>query len=71
MNSAACLDVACDRKAWATLVARAALRGYQLWRSDSSDGEVRYFAGKWGMVKVLASREEVDCWLDQAGIVRE
>lgn len=42
MSTAAQLRIACDRKAWATLVARAALRGYQLWRTDAADGVVRY-----------------------------
>jgi len=58
-----------EHKTWSTLAARAALRGIQLWRSDAADGPVRYFACRWGMVKVLANPVEVDLWLDEVGAI--
>lgn len=56
-----------DAKSWSTLVARAALKGWQLWRTDPDDGTQRYFAGRWGMVRVLADLAEVERFLEQAG----
>lgn len=55
------------QKAWATLVARAALRGWQLWRTDPDDGTQRYFAGRWGLVRVLADTAEVERFLEAVG----
>lgn len=48
--------------------ARAAFRGWQLWRSDAGDGPVRFFAAKWNRVIVLANMEEVERFLERAGI---
>ncbi len=61
-------DLDADRKTFSHLAAVAALRGYQLWRSDAADGPTRYFAGRWGMVQVLADREEVELFLERAGV---
>lgn len=47
--------------------ARAALRGWQLWRSSAADGPVRYFVARWGMVRALADLDEVEQWLERAG----
>ncbi|MCA0241404.1 MAG: hypothetical protein LCI02_11105 [Proteobacteria bacterium] len=47
--------------------ARAALAGWQLWRSDADDGHVRFFAARWGQVRVLADLAEVDRFLAQVG----
>lgn len=58
---------ALDAKLWSTLVARAALRGWQLWRTDPDDGVQRYFAGRWGLVRTLADVEQVEQFLEQAG----
>ena len=52
-------------KAFSTFAARAALRGWQLWRSDAADGPQRFFAARWGQVRVLADLDEVDRFLDQ------
>ena len=54
-------------KAWATLQARAALAGWQLWRSDAADGPQRFFAGRWGMVRVLGDLDEVERFLEKVG----
>jgi hypothetical protein len=59
-----------DRKRWTSLVARAALKGWQLWRSDAADGPLRFFAGRWGMVQVLADADAVDAWLDSLEAAR-
>lgn len=62
---------ALDRKSWATLTARAALAGWQLWRSDAADGPQRFFAGRWGMVNVMADTAEVERFLDRVtGVTR-
>lgn len=61
------LDLDVDRKSWSTLVARSALRGFQLWRTDPDDGVQRYMIARWGMVKVLADLQEVERFLEQAG----
>jgi len=59
-------DTASDeRKAWATLAARAALRGWQAWRSDAADGPQRFFLGRSGLVRVCADLEELDRILEQ------
>jgi len=65
--SSAVLDREADQKSWSTLVARACLRGYSLWRSDAADGPVILFLGRWGMVRALADRAEVERVLEQVG----
>lgn len=55
-------------KGWATLVAHAALRGWQLWRSDAADGPQRYFLGRWGHVRVCADLDEVERVLERIGV---
>ncbi len=52
-------------KDWATLVARAALAGHQLYRTADADGDVRYFCCRWGMVKALGTIDEVVGFLDR------
>lgn len=61
------VDLDADRKAWSTLVAKACLRGYQLWRTDPADGQQRYFAGRYGMVRFLADIPEIERFLEQVG----
>lgn len=56
-----------DAKSWATLVARAALKGWQLWRTDPDDGVQRYFIARWGLVRALADVDQVEQFLEQAG----
>jgi hypothetical protein len=57
-----------DSKSWTTLVARCALKGYQLWRTDPDDGVQRFMVARWGMVKVLADLAEVERFLEQVGV---
>ena len=52
-----------SQKSWSTLLARAALRGYQLWRTDPDDGVQRFFAGRFGVVRAFGSQLDVDLWL--------
>ena len=67
MTAAATLRRALPLKEWTTMQARAALRGWQLWRSSAADGPVRYFVARWGMVRALADLDEVEQWLERAG----
>lgn len=57
-----------DSKTWSTLAAKAALRGWQLWRSDAADGPQRFFLARWGHVRVLADLGEVERVLEQMGV---
>jgi hypothetical protein len=66
MNAAAAKQTA-DPKAWATLQARSAIAGYQLYRTAEQDGSLVYFAARWGMVRALADLEEVERFLKQVG----
>jgi hypothetical protein len=59
-----------ERKSWATLAARAALAGWQLWRTDPGDGAQRFFAGRWGLVRTLADLDEVERFLEHVGAAR-
>lgn len=43
--------------------AKAALAGWQLWRSDPNDGHQRFFMARLGQVRVLPDLAEVDFWL--------
>lgn len=61
------LRAAQERKNWSGLAARAAMKGWQLWRSDAADGPQRYFAGRWGLVRVLADLDEVERFIEQVG----
>lgn len=49
-----------DSKTWSTLAAKAALRGWQLWRSDAADGPQRFFLARSGEVCVFADLCEVE-----------
>lgn len=60
-------DLDRERKNWMTLVARAAMRGWQLWRSDAADGPQRYFLGHHGLVRCCADSTEVERLLEQIG----
>ncbi len=51
---------AVDSKVWAMLLARAAIAGFQLWRTDPADGVPMFFVARWGMVRALSSIEEVE-----------
>lgn len=54
-------------KQFSTLAARAALCGWQLWRSDAADDRARYFATRWGLVRMLADQAAIEQFLKQAG----
>ena len=54
-----------ERKSWTTLVARAALQGCQLWRTDPDDGVQRYFLGRLNLIRVIANVDELERLLDQ------
>ena len=54
-------------KTFSRVAASAAFRGFALWRSDSSDGVVRFFIGKADLVRVCADLNEVERLLEQAG----
>lgn len=64
MTPAATLERALPLKRWSTCVARAALQGYQLWRTDPDDGEQRFFVGRYGIVRGFSHLDEVAAWLD-------
>ncbi|MDO9002831.1 MAG: hypothetical protein Q7V20_05200 [Aquabacterium sp.] len=48
-----------DVKRFATLRAAAAMVGYQLWRTDPADGNVRYFASRWNVVRDIGDIDQV------------
>lgn len=54
-------------KAFATMRARLALVGYTLARSDPKDGHQALYVTRWGLVKALASLEEVERLAVQLG----
>lgn len=39
-----------SNKRFADLAAQFAMKGWQFWRSDATDGPVRYFASRWGHI---------------------
>jgi len=55
------------RKAWSNLVARAAMRGCALWRSDAADGPQRFFIAKNGVIRAC-DLNELDRLLDLVGV---
>ncbi len=59
-----CVDAG---KAFATLRAELALRGYTLSRSSAADGPATFYVGRWGMVRELRDLPAVAALLDQVG----
>ena len=55
-------------KGFTEVVVMAAMNGWNVWRSNSNDGPQRYFAGRWGQVRVLADLGEVKRFLEQVGV---
>ncbi len=51
------------RKAWASLVSRSALRGYQLWRTDAADGPQRFILCRYGVLRVI-ELDQLERFLD-------
>ena len=58
-----------DGKAFATLRAQLELVGYCLTRAYADDGSVRYFVGRWGLCRELASVGAVLAFARQVGAV--
>ena len=56
-----------EGKAFATLVARFALAGHTLTRSNPADGAVLYYAGRWGLSRALHDLDAVAQFLTQIG----
>ncbi len=54
-----------ERKQYATLQARAALRGIVLVKSHTERGEVEYIASLHAMTKAFSSLQELSAWLDR------
>lgn len=58
---------AADEKAFSTLQARLALRGFALTRTDGAGGPVVYTVTRWGLVRELASLVEVASFARRVG----
>lgn len=56
-----------EGKAFATLAARFALAGHTLTRSNPADGAVLYYAGRWGLSRVLHDLDAATQFLTQIG----
>ncbi|MDM0051414.1 hypothetical protein [Variovorax sp. J22R115] len=54
-------------KAFATLTALYALKGYELIRGNPADGAAAYYAMRWDMVKVLPTLDAARAFLAQIG----
>ncbi len=54
-------------KAFETLRAAFALRGHTLHRSDPADGQVTYWAERWGVGRYLPTLHDVALFLAQIG----
>ena len=54
-------------KAFSTLVAGFASKGYSLQRTDADDGPVTYFTTRWGLVRCLHSLDDAQRYLAQIG----
>jgi hypothetical protein len=56
-----------QHKAFSTLAAGFALKGYSLQRTDADDGPVTYFTTRWGLVQCLHSLDDAQRYLAQIG----
>ena len=56
-----------EGKAFATLAARFAFAGQTLTHSNSADGAVLYYAGRWGMSRALPDLQAAAYFLAQIG----
>ena len=56
-----------NEKAFLTLRAKFALLGYTLFRSNPEDGDVIYFAGRWGQLRELRDLAAARSFLNQIG----
>ena len=57
----------CAEKRFATLRARLALAGFELSRTDASDGPMRYFVTRWSLVRELHNLTAVQAFAEQVG----
>ena len=64
MNTASHADDAA-RKAFETLRAAAAFKGYGLARTDAADGPVTFYATRWGLVRELRTLSEATAFVAQ------
>lgn len=58
-----------DGKRFATLRARLALKGYSLSRTAASDGPVRFYVTRWGLVRELPDIASVRVFAEQVGAI--
>lgn len=58
---------AADEKAFSTLQARLALRGFALTRTDGAGRPVVYTVMRWGLVRELPRLEDVTAFADRVG----
>lgn len=56
-----------DDKAFSTLRAAFALKGHALHCTDPADGEVSYWAERWGLVRCLPTLHDAALFLAQIG----
>lgn len=59
------MNAPAEDKAFADLRARFALAGHELHRTDGKDGQVRYFASRWGSSRLLDDLDEAAAFLQQ------
>lgn len=55
-----------DAKRVSGLRAAAALAGYQIARTDPADGQVKYFAIRWGLVRYLGDISDAEAFVRAA-----
>lgn len=68
-DRASVCDAPATNKEFATLRARAAMRGHELHRSNPADGPARYWASRCGMTKELRTLQDVHDFLRQIGSI--
>lgn len=55
-----------ERKAYASLQARAAIAGFALRRFDGEDGRPVFLVSRWNLTRDLHTLDDVAAWLDRA-----
>ncbi|MFY9480107.1 MAG: hypothetical protein WAQ08_20905 [Aquabacterium sp.] len=61
------IDQQDQEKRISTLTAAAALAGYQIARTDPTDGPVRFFATRWGTTRDLGALENAERFIRVLG----
>ena len=59
--------LALDAKRFATLQARTAMLGGELYRTTDDAGRERFIVSKWALTKTLDTPEMVEAWIKQLG----